>query len=120
MFLGLSLLPGWLGIKTPYRSLPGNTAAWQRAETVVLLMCIAFERIQIAAWFMIGVHLLWNVHEDKYEYLASNELVKKARMRECLLILGQGYQQHSKCLSPHGLILFKGQGGFFGTSQNLQ
>lgn len=83
------MLPGWLEMKTPYSNLPGNTTACQRAETVVLLMCIAFELIQIAAWFMIGVRLLWNVHEDKYEYLTSNELVKKARMRECLLILGQ-------------------------------
>lgn len=50
---------------------------------------VAFELIQIAAWFKIGIHLLWDVCEHKCEYLISNELVKKARMRECLLMLGQ-------------------------------
>lgn len=68
---------------------------------------------------MIAIHLLWNVHEDKCQYLTSNELVKKARMSPYPRP-EMTTAQSKVCLSPHGLILFKGKGGVFDTSQSLQ
>lgn len=75
----------------------------------MVFQCIAFELIQIAAWFMIGIRLLWNVDEDSCEYLTSNELVKK-QGRENSACWGRDVNSTVTCLNLHGL---KGQGGFF-------
>lgn len=65
---------------------------------------------------MIGIRLLYNVYEDKCEYLASNEKAKGERMSPNTRDDYSTVKYLS--LSPCGLIIsFKEQCGFFNTKQ---